>query len=461
MDTSLLNDIYVAIAMGLLGAIVFAAIGLVSGTDETTTLAPLTLLVVLLGVPPAGVFTFFLAGAVAKHMTHAIPTALLGIPGDTMATPLMQDANALRNLGVPHIALRKMVSGGIVAAFVAVPLAVLFAVLIAPFGPTITKAAPWIFVAAAVLIAYFSPGRWASVAVLVPFVVLIIALQTLTAKYDVKLSISYFLGIAIGPLVADLFSVMSPHDRKRMTRDSVRTFQLAPDVKGWSGYFPNPLKVLDIAQTKWTLVTAGVSSATFVFSPVAMTVVLGEVVGSRIKHAYHRMTTVLSARNGVTEATYIAEALIPLVAFGLPLSPVAAGPAAPLFNAPPRFTVDAASGTVNNLHTLLNNWEFLGYGMLSVLIAGLVSYPFAMNFARRAALFVSRRISHEAIIATFVGLIIVISVWEGGLLGLFVILTMGLAGGLLSRILGFNAGVQFMGYYTAVLTVPALLKLFV
>jgi len=461
MDTSLLNDIYVAIAMGLLGAIVFAAIGLVSGTDETTTLAPLTLLVVLLGVPPAGVFTFFLAGAVAKHMTHAIPTALLGIPGDTMATPLMQDANALRNLGVPHIALRKMVSGGIIAAFVAVPLAVLFAVLIAPFGPAITKAAPWIFVAAAVLIAYFSPGRWASVAVLVPFVVLIIALQTLTAKYDVKLSISYFLGIAIGPLVADLFSVMSPHDRKRMTRDSVRTFQLAPDVKGWSGYFPNPLKVLDIAQTKWTLVTAGVSSATFVFSPVAMTVVLGEVVGSRIKHAYHRMTTVLSARNGVTEATYIAEALIPLIAFGLPLSPVAAGPAAPLFNAPPRFTVDAASGTVNNLHTLLNNWEFLGYGMLSVLIAGLVSYPFAMNFARRAALFVSRRISHEAIIATFVGLIIVISVWEGGLLGLFVILTMGLAGGLLSRILGFNAGVQFMGYYTAVLTVPALLKLFV
>jgi len=461
MDTSLLNDIYVAVAMGLLGAIVFAAIGLVSGTDETTTLAPLTLLVVLLGVPPAGVFTFFLAGAVAKHMTHAIPTALLGIPGDTMATPLMQDANALRNLGVPHIALRKMVSGGIIAAFVAVPLAVLFAVLIAPFGPTITKAAPWIFVAAAVLIAYFSPGRWASVAVLVPFVVLIIALQTLTAKYDVKLSISYFLGIAIGPLVADLFSVMSPHDRKRMARDSVRTFQLAPDVKGWSGYFPNPLKVLDIAQTKWTLVTAGVSSATFVFSPVAMTVVLGEVVGSRIKHAYHRMTTVLSARNGVTEATYIAEALIPLIAFGLPLSPVAAGPAAPLFNAPPRFTVDAASGTVNNLHTLLNNWEFLGYGMLSVVIAGLVSYPFAMNFARRAALFVSRRISHEAIIATFVGLIIVISVWEGGLLGLFVILTMGLAGGLLSRILGFNAGVQFMGYYTAVLTVPALLKLFV
>ena len=52
-----------------------------------------------------------------------------------------------------------------------------------------------------------------------------------------------------------------------------------------------------------------------------MTVLLGEVVGSRVKHAYHRLTTVLTARNGVTEATYIAEALIPLIAFGLPLEP--------------------------------------------------------------------------------------------------------------------------------------------
>ncbi|ANN65455.1 tripartite tricarboxylate transporter permease [Bordetella bronchialis] len=458
-DPILFDQIVAAAAMGLVGAVVFAAIGLISGTDETTTLAPLTLLVALLGVPPAGVFTFFLAGAVAKHMTHAVPTALLGIPGDTMATPLLQDANMLRKLGVPHIALRKMISGAIIAAFVAVPLAVLFAVLLAPFGPAITRSAPWIFLAAAVLIAYFSAGRWASVALLVPFVMVIIALQSLTARYGVKLSISYFLGIAIGPLIADLFAVMSPQGRKRMARDKVRTLSLAPDVKGWSGYFPNPFKVLDRAQTRWTLATAAVSSATFVFSPVAMTVVMGEMVGARVRHAYHRLTTVLSARNGVTEATYIAEALIPLIAFGLPLSPVAAGPAAPLFNAPPRFTVDSATGQTNNLHNLMNHWEFLGYGMLAVVIASLVSYPFAMNYARRAALFVSRKVSHEAIIATFVGLIVVISVWEGQLLGLLVILTMGLLGGLLSRAFAFNTGVQFMGYYTAVLTVPALVKL--
>jgi len=49
----------------------------------------------------------------------------------------------------------------------------------------------------------------------------------------------------------------------------------------------------------------------------------------------------MAVKNGTTESTYLAETLIPLVAFGLPLSPVAAGPAAALFNAPPVYTVNA------------------------------------------------------------------------------------------------------------------------
>lgn len=455
----LLESIMIAAGMGILGAVIFAGIGLISGSDETTTLAPLTLLVVLLGVPAPGVLTFFLAGAVAKHMTHAVPTALLGIPGDTLATPLMREANFLRNLGVPHIALRKMISGAVIAALIAVPMAVLFAVMLAPFGDMIKQAAPWVFLAAAIAIAGFSKGRLAAVLALIPFVLIIIGLQSITGKYGVKLSVSYFLGIAIGPLIAALFSLLAPAERAAMRRQTGRTFSLSPDVKSWGGFFPNPLKVLDSGQSRWTAVTAVISSATFVFSPVAMTVIMGEMVGARVKHVYHRLTTVITARNGVTEATYIAEALIPLIAFGLPLSPVAAGPAAPLFNAPPRFSVDAASGQINNLHSLLSTWEFLGYGLLAVLIAILIAYPFTMNYAHRAAAYVSRKISHEAVISTFVGLILVIGIWEGGPLGLLVIVTVGLLGGFLSRFLGFNIGVQFMGYYTAVLTVPALTAL--
>ncbi|MDH4571903.1 tripartite tricarboxylate transporter permease [Salinicola acroporae] len=459
MMDALLAQLPVALGMGIIGAVVFSAIGLISGSDETTTIAPLTLLVVLIGVPPAGVYTFFLAGAVSKHMTHAVPTALLGIPGDTMATPMMREANYLRQLGVPHIALRKMISGGVIAALIAVPVTVVFALVLAPFGGFVQHSAPYLFLIAALAIAYFSPGRWAAVLALGPFVLVIVALQTLTAAHGVKLGVSYFLGIAIGPLISDLFLVLSPAERARRKRDRPARFSLAPDVKRWRGYFPNPLKVLDSRQTGWTIGTAVVSSLTFVFSPVAMTVIMGEVVSSRIRHVYHRLTTTLAVRNGVTESTYIAEALIPLMAFGLPLSPVAAGPAAPLFNAPPRFTVDSASGQVNNLHNLLGTWEFLVYGLLAVVLALLIAYPFSMNYARRAASFVSRNISHEAIIGTFVGLILVIGLWEGGLLGLLVVVTVGLVGGFLSRLLGFNIGVQFMGFYIAVLTVPALTAL--
>lgn len=253
---ALIYDIAVALGMGLLGALIFSAVGLVSGTDETTTIAPVTLLVVLLGVPPVGIFTFWLAAAVSKHMTHAIPTALLGIPGDTMAVPLMEQATALRNLGVPHIALRKMVSAALIAALIAVPLSVLFAILLAPFGEIVTRAAPWLFLAASILIAYFSPGRWASVALLAPFVLVILALQAYTGD-GLKLSVSYFLGIAVGPLIADLFSTLSPGARQRMRRAGPRRFSIAPDVNSWSGYFPNPLRILDRVQLRLvTIATA-------------------------------------------------------------------------------------------------------------------------------------------------------------------------------------------------------------
>jgi putative tricarboxylic transport membrane protein len=457
--SALLYDVIMALSLGLLGSVLFSAIGLISGTDETTTIAPVTLLVVLLGAPPVAVFTFWMCSAISKHMIHAVPTALLGIPGDTLALPLMQQANVLRNLGAPHIALRKMLAGGVISAFIAVPCSVLFAIILAPFGTYVTTAAPWVFIIATLFIAYLSAGRWASIIALIPFTLLIVALQALTQDHGIRLGVSYFLGIAIGPLVAELLSVMSPLERARMDREIPRETFVAPDVRSWDGYFPNPFRVLDRGQVIATAIAAVVSSAAFVFSPVAITVIAGEVVGSRVKQAYHRLTTILAVRNGVTESTYISGAIIPLIAFGLPLSPVAAGPAAPLFSAPPRFSVDPVTGSVTNLHTLMSASEFLVWGLVSVLIASLIAYPLAMNHARVAANFVSRHVSHEAIIATFVGLVLVIGLWDGGVIAVLVIGTVGLVGGLLYRVLGVNPGVQFMGYYVAILSVPTLLKL--
>ncbi|GAA1844586.1 hypothetical protein GCM10009836_25040 [Pseudonocardia ailaonensis] len=365
--------ILVVLGFCVLGTLAFTLIGLVSGTDETATIAPLTLLVVLLGAPAPAVFGFFMSAMVAKHITHAIPTALLGIPGDTMAIPLMREANPMRGLGAPHVALCKMVSASVVAVFVSLPLSVLFAVILSPLGSVISAAAPWIFLSASVLIAYFSPGRWASVVAIVPFVFLVAALQAFSTAHGLKPSVSYSLGVTAGPLIIDLLRSLSPRERRSMSRTEHRRVSMAPDVKSWSGFMPNPFKVLDPGQTRTTVTAAAVTSATFVFSPVATTVAVGEYVGARTKHAYRRLTSVLAVRNGVTESTYIAEVLIPLIAFGLPLSPVAIGPAAPLFNAPPRFTVDPRTGEVNNLHTMLSVPEFLFFGLAAALIAVLIA----------------------------------------------------------------------------------------
>ncbi len=447
MEAFLLDHLLWGVGMAILGSIVFSAIGLISGTDETATIAPLTLLVILIGVPPAGIFSWFMAAAIAKHMTHAIPTALLGIPGDTMAVPMLRDATILRQLGVPHIALRKMISGGIVAAFVALPISILFATVLAPFGDIVKSWAPLIFTIAAVIIAYTSAGRWGSVFALVPFAVFVQGLSHFAAAGGHKgLFICFFLGIAIGPLFADLLTVLSPPSRHHLLRDSPREFWLAPEMKMWKGYFPNPFHVLTRAQKIYTAICAAVSSLTFTFSPVGMTVMSGEAVGSRVKGLYQRCTSKLAAMNGVTEATYIAETLIPLIAFGIPLSPMALGPAAPLFNAPPVFT---SAPEIHNLHTLMTPLEFFVYGLIGIFFAALIAYPFSMNYARRASAWVLKRVSQEAIISMFTGLIVVLSYSEGGLVGVGIAVTVAMFGGILNRYFGIHTGVQFMTYYAS------------
>lgn len=58
----------------------------------------------------------------------------MGVPGDTTATPMLDHANFMRRIGLPHIALRKMISGGIIGAFIALPVSLAFAVFLSQFG---------------------------------------------------------------------------------------------------------------------------------------------------------------------------------------------------------------------------------------------------------------------------------------------------------------------------------------
>lgn len=257
------------------------------------------------------------------------------------------------------------------------------------------------------------------------------------------LSISFFLGIAIGPMLTDILLATSGSGRLMIQRQQPNEYKLAPEKKSWSGYFPNPFKVLTKKQTASVGGTSFLSSLTFALSPVGMTALMGELVGSRVKGQYKKSTTSLSTMNGVTESTYIAETIIPLVAFGIPLSPVAIGPAQALFNAPPVFTTEP----VHNLHTLMEPLDFLLYGLIGIIVAAVIAYPFSMNFARKATVLVLKHINQEAIIAMFIGVVTLLAFYEGGLVSVTVTFAMAMVGGLLNRFLGVGIGVQFMIFY--------------
>jgi putative tricarboxylic transport membrane protein len=447
METTLVYEILWGLGGALLGGIIFCAIGLIAGTSETATVAPATLLVIYLGFPPVAIFTFCITAFVAKHIIHSIPTALLGVPGDTLAVPLLDPCSALRRLGLPHIGLRKMISAGVIASFLSVPLSVIFAMILAPYGDIVKAWSGPIFTVVAVGLAYSSAGRWGSICMIIPFALFSQILNKIAIDVTGKgLVICIFLGIAMGPMFADVLTAVSPISKTRAEMDSPKKFWLAPDLKTWSGYFPNPLKILSKKQKLYTLYTVLFSVVTFASSAVGITVLVGEVVQSRVKSFYEKLTTGVVVMNAATEGTYLAEILVPLVAFGIPLSSVSAGAAFPLFNAPPIFT---SKPIVNNLHNLLTPMQFLWYGLLSVSVGSLISYPLAMNYARSASVWVMRNISQESLLTMFAGLFVVLCYFEAEGIGIAMAILMGLFSGILNKCFGFNIGVQFMAYFAA------------
>lgn len=451
-----MDVVLIAILLAIVGGVVFTLIGLISGSDETAVMVPATLIVVLLGAPPEAVFAFFMSAVLAKHLTHAIPTALMGVPGDTTAAPMLEHANFMRRIGLPHIALRKMISGGIIGAFIALPVALIFAVFLSQFGTFFQENAGIIFTLAAVLIGYVSKGRWVSILLIVPLALMIQGLNLVsTSILGNGLSISFFLGIAIGPMLTDLLLATSRSARPIIERTKKNEYKLAPEQKSWSGYFPNPFKVLTKKQTAVVGGTSFLSSLTFALSPVGMTSLMGEIVGSRVKGQYKKSTTSLATMNAVTESTYVAETIIPLIAFGIPLSPVAIGPAQALFNAPPVYTTEP----VHNLHTMMTPMDFFIYGLIGLIVASLIAYPFSMNYARKATVFVLKRINQEAIIAMFIGIVCLLAFYEGGLVAIFVTFAMAVVGGMLNRFLGVGVGVQFMVFYGSGWIISTLLGL--
>ncbi|MCB5936192.1 tripartite tricarboxylate transporter permease [Caldibacillus thermoamylovorans] len=442
MDVNLLIQMLIA---AILGTAIYTIIGIVPGTDETAVITPITLAIVLAGVEPIVVLTFYMAAVIAHKLTDSVPVAVAGIPGGVMATPMVEHALVLKKYGQSETSIKKMMSGSVIGTLVSVPVSLLLASVLVPFAERINEYANPILFAGAVLLALLSTNRWLSLIIIIPFALLIQGLRHLYWDLGIvpenkNVFISFFLGITIGPVIVTLLDLLSKERRKQLIRHHHKEIILKKSAKEKG--FPNPFKILTKKEVGMSSIASLAGTITFMFSAVGVTTLVGELFSKQEKEPVKRSSLAISCMEALANATYIAGSLIPLIALGFPLSSVALGPANPLFNAPPVFTLD------HNLHHILSFTDFLWAIIIGVGISLFFTYVIIIKYANEICAFVFKWIPHEAILGLFVALVFLLAFMDAGWLNIAGVLLIGIVSGTLSRY-GVNFGVQFMVLYSA------------
>lgn len=440
MELTLLLPMVLA---SLAAVVLYTLIGFVPGTDETSVLLPVTLTLVLAGVDPQVVLAFFIAAVVTLNLTNSIPTALVGLPGGVLSAPMIDHALTLKREGLAAQTIRKMAAGSVIGTLVSVPLALLIAGALAPFAEDLRQHGSLLFVIGAVVLALIGKNRFLSLLSIVPLILLFQGVQALYRQIGViepegTITVSFFLSITAGPLLVSLFEVLNPTLRAAMPRFGRTPVRITrEELKGQS---LSPRKLLTRAELGTSAAVSAVSTPLFFLSPVALTLLLGEAAGARAKDPSQRSSRAITAMAALAHSTYLAGLIIPLLAIGLPLSPVAVGPANALFNAPPVLTLD------HNLHHILSTPEFIVAVLVGGAIALVLSYVLAVRYSFRLTAIVTRRVPHEAVLALFLVFVLLLAYLDAGWINVFAVLLVGLTCGTLNR-MGVSYGVQFMSLY--------------
>lgn len=387
--------IFQMVLAAIVGAGLYTIIGIAPGTDETAVLAPVTIALVLLGLSPYVILAFFIAAIVAKKLTDSIPVAIAGIPGGVMAAPMVEHAMVLKSYGMPDVSIKKMSSGSVIGTLVAIPASFLVANLILPFADTISGYAGLIFFLGAIFLALLSKNKILSLVIIVPFALLIQGLRHLywgleIVPPDVTVFVSFFLGITIGPIAFSLFELLNKETRSKLPPLGKKEISVRYSKK--ENGLPNPFKILTKKESGTAAFGSLLGTITFFLTPVGMTVFLGEFLTRHIKDPVQRASRAISTMDGLTNASYISGTLIPLIAIGLPLSPMAIGPAAGLFNAPPVYTPE------HNIHHILSMGEIMTATIIGAAIALIITFYITIKYATQICSFVFKYIPHEALI---------------------------------------------------------------
>ncbi|MGX7393656.1 tripartite tricarboxylate transporter permease [Carnobacterium mobile] len=442
MDIFLLFQMVVA---SLSAVVLYTFIGFIPGTDETSVLVPVSLALVLAGTAPMIILTFFISAIITLNLTNAMPTALVGLPGGVLSSPMIEHALYLKNQGLSTITIKKMAAGSLIGTVVSVPVSLLLANLLTPFATVIQPYASLLFVIGAVFLSVIGKHKSLALLSIVPLALLFQSLRHLywgmgVVPKDTNITTSFFLGITIGPLIISLMSLLNKDNRTNMLTDQLKTIAIPKELNKKQRL--NPFKILSKQEIKSASLVSFISNFLFVLSPVGLIILFGEAVANRKKDPVEKASTTITSMSALAHSTYLSGIIIPLIALGIPLSPTAIGPGSALFNAPPVFTV------THNLHHLLSRGEFVWAILVGAVISSLISYVIIIRYAGLISHFVLTKIPHEAVLGLFISFILLLAYMDAGLINIFGVLLIGIICGTLNK-MGVNYGIQFMTLYAA------------
>jgi len=441
MDASLIIWMVTA---AILAVSIYTFIGFIPGTDETSVLLPITLAVVLTGVDPMVVLAFFIASIVTLNLTNIMPTAIVNLPGGVMSSAMIEHSLFIKNEGKTAEVIKKMVAASALGVIISIPLSLMLAFFLTPFAEVISPYASYLFIVGAIFLSLISKAKWLSIASIVPLALLFMALRHLywgtgVVEEGTTVTVSFFLGITVGPLLVSLFRLLNSKTYQESVIEEKSDIAIPKNERTET---KNPLRMLSKEERAQAGIGALIVNFFFVLSPVGLTILIGESFNKRFKDPLKRSIMSVTTMSAVVQATYLSGIIIPLLALGIPLSPVAIGPGNALFRAEPVFTLDS------NIHHLLGFFEFSFAVVLGALIALVISYTLISKYALNITRAVMKYIPHEAVLGLFIAFIVLLAFMDAGLINIFGVMLIGIVSGTLNK-MGVNYGVQFMNLYAA------------
>lgn len=435
METVLILQI---VLFAILGSLIYIIIGIIPGTDETSVLAPAALLLFAFHLHPLVILSFFISAMVSLNLTDSIPTALTSIPGGVMSTPLVESAKFLKDRGLVTKSIRKMTAGSVYGTFAGLAGGLIVVGLVSlitylaefDLAAFVKLYSSYIFLGGAILLSLLSKKKFISLAMILPFGLVIIAARLLVPTMS---GTPYFLAITCGPLLFQLASMLFAKARKDASVVGHKEITIEKDEKFG---FKELKETMGGKELVPTLTSSFLSSFLFFLSPVGVTMLAGEMSAQNIKDPEQKALTSVTAMNGIKNSTYLAGIIVSLFAFAMPISPAAAGPGGPLFSPEYNFLAQLEFGPA------------IGVIIFSLVVALLITSFLAFKYASKITSVVFKYIPQEAVISLLIGLAFLLVFLDAGFKGVLVISIVALIAGFFNK-LGVSYGVLFMSFYAA------------